>query len=69
MSTLTDRRVEVETPEHVAVSYALAGPGSRFAAFLIDSLILTGVLLALLLTLALLAWAGLPMPLMPVTLA
>jgi uncharacterized membrane protein SpoIIM required for sporulation len=69
MSTLTDRHVEVETPEHVALSYALAGPGSRFAAFLIDSAILIGVLLAVVLTLALLIMSGLPGVLLPITLA
>lgn len=66
---LTDRHVEVETPEHVAVSYALAGPGSRFAAFLIDSAILIGVLLALLLVLVLLIVSGMPVPMIPATLA
>lgn len=66
---LTDRHVEVETPEHVAVSYALAGPGSRFAAFLIDSAILIGVLLALLLVFMLLVIAGMPLPFLPATLA
>lgn len=66
---LTDRHVEVETPEHVAVSYALAGPGSRFAAFLIDSAILIGVVLALLIVFLLLAVSGLPVPLLPATLA
>jgi uncharacterized membrane protein SpoIIM required for sporulation/uncharacterized RDD family membrane protein YckC len=69
MSTLTDRHVEVETPEHVALSYALAGPGSRFAAFLIDSAILIGVLLAIILTLILLVMSGLPGVLLPTTLA
>jgi uncharacterized membrane protein SpoIIM required for sporulation/uncharacterized RDD family membrane protein YckC len=69
MSTLTDRHVEVETPEHVALSYALAGPGSRFAAFLIDSAILIGVLLAIMLTLVLLVVSGLPGVLLPTTLA
>lgn len=69
MSMLTDRHVEVETPEHVAVSYALAGPGSRFAAFLIDSAILIGVLLALLLVFVLLVVAGMPLPFLPATLA
>lgn len=38
--TLADRRVRVETPEHVAVGYELADLGSRFAALLIDGLIL-----------------------------
>jgi uncharacterized membrane protein SpoIIM required for sporulation/uncharacterized RDD family membrane protein YckC len=69
MSMLTDRHVEVETPEHVAVSYALAGPGSRFAAFLIDAAILFGVLIALLFALVLLVRSGLPLPLLPATLA
>jgi len=39
-STLVDRQVEVETPEHVAVGYDLADLGSRFAALLIDGFIL-----------------------------
>ncbi|HEX8696695.1 MAG TPA: stage II sporulation protein M [Longimicrobium sp.] len=40
--TLRDREVEVETPEHVAIGYELADLGSRFAALLIDALILLG---------------------------
>jgi len=32
-------RFEIETPEHVAVGYELAGPGSRCAAFIIDAVI------------------------------
>ncbi|HEX2201894.1 MAG TPA: stage II sporulation protein M [Longimicrobium sp.] len=39
---LLDRGVEVETPEHVAIGYVLADLGSRFAALLIDFLILIG---------------------------
>ncbi|HET6230968.1 MAG TPA: stage II sporulation protein M [Longimicrobiaceae bacterium] len=46
-STLTDREVEVETPEHVAIGYELAGLGSRFAALLLDWLLLLGGLLVL----------------------
>jgi uncharacterized membrane protein SpoIIM required for sporulation/uncharacterized RDD family membrane protein YckC len=37
--TLADRQVEVETPEHVAVGYDLADLGSRFAALLVDLLL------------------------------
>jgi uncharacterized RDD family membrane protein YckC/uncharacterized membrane protein SpoIIM required for sporulation len=47
---LHDRQVDVETPEHVAIGYALADLGSRFTALLIDRLILllaqAGVFLA-----------------------
>jgi uncharacterized membrane protein SpoIIM required for sporulation/uncharacterized RDD family membrane protein YckC len=45
-STLDDRRLEVETPEQVAVGFDLAGPGSRYAAFLVDAILLTALLLA-----------------------
>lgn len=51
--TLLDRQVDVETPEHVAVSYELAGLGSRFAALFIDMIILQSVLLLL--------WVGVPL--------
>jgi len=37
---LTDRQVDVETPEHVAIGYALADLGSRFTALLLDGLII-----------------------------
>jgi uncharacterized membrane protein SpoIIM required for sporulation/uncharacterized RDD family membrane protein YckC len=40
----------VETPEQVAVGYELAGPGSRFVAFLLDALIILFALLAVYLT-------------------
>jgi uncharacterized membrane protein SpoIIM required for sporulation/uncharacterized RDD family membrane protein YckC len=36
----SDRTLRVETPEQVAVGYELAGPGSRFAAFLLDGILL-----------------------------
>jgi uncharacterized membrane protein SpoIIM required for sporulation/uncharacterized RDD family membrane protein YckC len=42
---LSDRQIDVETPEHVAIGYELADLGSRFAALLID-----GALVALALT-------------------
>ncbi|MFW6078522.1 MAG: RDD family protein, partial [Gemmatimonadota bacterium] len=42
-----DRRITIETPEHVAVGYELADLGSRFVALLIDGLILLVLLLAL----------------------
>lgn len=45
-SRIADRRVEVETPELVGVSYTLADLGSRFSALLIDVLILFVVLIA-----------------------
>ena len=48
---LSDRQVDVETPEHVAIGYELADLGSRFTALLIDGLL---IFLALLGT-----WRGL----------
>lgn len=45
-TALLDRGVEVETPEHVAIGYVLADLGSRFAALLLDVLILLGGALA-----------------------
>ncbi len=53
-SPLVDRRLEIETPERVAVGFALAGPGSRFAAFVLDGILLGSVLLAVSLALILL---------------
>lgn len=44
---MLDRTLQVETPEQVAVGYELAGPGSRFAAFLLDALLLSLLLLGL----------------------
>jgi uncharacterized membrane protein SpoIIM required for sporulation/uncharacterized RDD family membrane protein YckC len=64
-----DRRHEVDTPEHVAISFALAGPGSRFLAFLLDALLLAGILTALILGAVLLVMAGLPLRSMPFALA
>lgn len=63
----TDRQHQIETPEHVAIGYDLAGPGSRFTAFLIDTLILTGVYFVLGITFLLLVAAGMPPGLLPVT--
>lgn len=37
---LTDRQVDVETPEHVAIGYELADLGSRFTAMLLDWLLI-----------------------------
>lgn len=37
---LTDRQVDVETPEHVSISYELADLGSRFTAMLLDYLLI-----------------------------
>jgi uncharacterized membrane protein SpoIIM required for sporulation/uncharacterized RDD family membrane protein YckC len=64
---LSDRQLHIDTPEQVPVGYALAGPGSRFAAFLLDALLLivslAGVGLATLLTLVgTVGWGGLGRP-------
>ncbi|HEX2081024.1 MAG TPA: stage II sporulation protein M [Longimicrobium sp.] len=48
---LSDRQVDVETPEHVAIGYELADLGSRFTALLID--------VALIILAQLGAWLGL----------
>src|SRR5436190_21565531 len=48
-------RVRFETPEDVALSYDLAGPGSRAAAALVDYAIIGSVVIAVI---ALLAGAG-----------
>lgn len=37
---LTDRQVDVETPEHVSIGYELADLGSRFTAMLLDYLLI-----------------------------
>jgi uncharacterized membrane protein SpoIIM required for sporulation/uncharacterized RDD family membrane protein YckC len=47
-NSIEDRRLEVETPEQVAVSFDLAGPGSRYAAFLLDGIVLIAILLVML---------------------
>jgi uncharacterized membrane protein SpoIIM required for sporulation/uncharacterized RDD family membrane protein YckC len=52
-----DRRVEVETPEHVVVGYALADLGSRFVALLLDGLIIVSSLLVFVIGVPLLAYA------------
>lgn len=44
---LVDRSLEIETPEHVAIGYELAGPGSRFTAFLIDAVLVVLLIMAL----------------------
>jgi len=54
---LSDRQVDVETPEHVLVGYELADLGSRFTAVLIDWLLL-GLILVGLLALALVGAAA-----------
>jgi uncharacterized membrane protein SpoIIM required for sporulation/uncharacterized RDD family membrane protein YckC len=55
MSVAVDRQLELETPEHVAIGFDLAGPGSRFAAFLIDAVIVTVALVGLLIAAIMLA--------------
>jgi uncharacterized membrane protein SpoIIM required for sporulation/uncharacterized RDD family membrane protein YckC len=47
-ASLADRKVSVETPEHVAIGYDLADLGSRFAALLADGTIIGLGLIALL---------------------
>jgi len=41
-----ERRLEIETPEHVAIGYVLADLGSRYAALLLDTLLLIAILAA-----------------------
>jgi len=61
VASLVDRQVEVETPEHVAIGYELADLGSRFAALLIDGLLLlTGLLVVWLLIPLAVGAIGLP---------
>jgi uncharacterized RDD family membrane protein YckC len=57
------QHLEVETPEHVVLDYEIAGLGSRALAAIIDTLILIGWSMALLVVFALLSfqfedWAG-----------
>src|SRR3954447_19856486 len=40
---LSQRVVSIRTPENIELSYALAGPGSRATAYLVDLLIMLGV--------------------------
>ncbi|TVP51342.1 MAG: hypothetical protein EA350_00150, partial [Gemmatimonadales bacterium] len=66
-TTLTDRQLQIDTPEQVPVGYALAGPGSRFAAFLLDALLLwvsltVVVLIAAVTMLGMVGWAGIGRP-------
>jgi hypothetical protein len=49
LDPLLHREVRVETPEHVVVGYALADLGSRFLALLLDVLLITMTILALVL--------------------
>jgi uncharacterized membrane protein SpoIIM required for sporulation/uncharacterized RDD family membrane protein YckC len=66
--TIADRHLEVDTPEHVAIGFELAGPGSRFTAFLIDGLILAALMIGLFFATAVLLNV-IPAPAMPVTFA
>jgi len=52
--TSLEQRVEIETPEHVAFSYTIAGIGSRAAAAIVDQLIIWALMLALFILLAIL---------------
>jgi uncharacterized membrane protein SpoIIM required for sporulation/uncharacterized RDD family membrane protein YckC len=56
---ISDRQVDVETPEHVSVGYELADLGSRFTAMLVDGLLLVVVFLGLVALILLGAAAGL----------
>jgi uncharacterized RDD family membrane protein YckC len=56
-----DRNVDVRTPESIALTYALAGLGSRFLAVFLDTLFQALVLIALIVGIALLA-SNLPTP-------
>jgi uncharacterized RDD family membrane protein YckC len=47
ISQLDDDRVAVETPEHVTLSYEVAGAGSRMIASLLDHLIIVLIILAM----------------------
>src|SRR5580704_14952142 len=49
-------RIDFETPENVRISYELAGPGTRFIAWLIDSILLWGLTIV---TGMILLWIGL----------
>jgi uncharacterized membrane protein SpoIIM required for sporulation/uncharacterized RDD family membrane protein YckC len=42
-----EQRLEIETPEHVAFTYTIAGVGSRAAAAIVDFLCTSGILLGL----------------------
>lgn len=57
-----DQQVDVETPEQVVLSYTLAGIGARAAAKIIDSLIVTFILVAFIVSLSLLPKFGTPGP-------
>lgn len=60
---LAARRLEIETPEHVAVGYELADLGSRFTALFVDGLLLLSVMLVVGVGgPLLLSWLGLPEP-------
>jgi uncharacterized membrane protein SpoIIM required for sporulation/uncharacterized RDD family membrane protein YckC len=48
---LSDRQVDVETPEHVAIGYELADLGSRFTALLLDWMLILFGYMGVLLTL------------------
>jgi uncharacterized membrane protein SpoIIM required for sporulation/uncharacterized RDD family membrane protein YckC len=69
MNVAADRQLELETPEHVAIGFDLAGPGSRFAAFLVDGVIIFLALLAIIITTFIIAILVVPTILGPATLA
>lgn len=52
-----DGRYKLETTEHVEIEFDLAGPGSRFCAWIIDVLLM-GLLLLALMLLAVAVWGG-----------
>jgi uncharacterized RDD family membrane protein YckC len=62
---LADVRLAVETPEHVAIEYPLAGLGSRYCAVLIDLMVVGLALCACLVAGAGLMWAASHLPVQP----
>lgn len=51
-------KTNIKTPEYVSIQFQLAGVGSRAAAFVLDTIILMGVSLLILLTLVLILYGG-----------
>ncbi len=55
---LPDDKLSIETPELIPLEFPLAGIGSRFLALAFDTLLQTGVGLAVLILMAVAAWTG-----------
>ena len=54
-----DETVSISTPDHVSLDFELAGPGSRFSAYLIDTLLIFAMLVILVIGMFLSGMAGL----------